>query len=111
MIITTNNLNNIETKITTPQIEGIEFIDAVLNENGIVTGINASYNDIMAIIENGKLPIIVSNGSNEKRFIFIREIFFDDPSYVVLLINSDNFNFIAENATTNMVINVTTPLG
>lgn len=102
MIITTNNLNNIETKITTPQIEGIEFIDAIFDENENVTGIDASYNDIMAIIEDGKLPIIVNNNNQAKSFLFIRTIFFDDPSYVVLLINGPMFR--AENATTNMVI-------
>ena len=110
MIITTNNLNNIETKITTPQIEGIEFIDAVLNENGTVTGINTSYNDIIAIIENGKLPIIVYNNDQEKEFFFIREIFFSDPYYTVLLINN-SLAFAAENVTTNMVAEFFEPLG
>lgn len=104
MIITTNNLNNIETKITTPQIGGIEFIDTILTESGAITSINASYNDIMAIIENGKLPIIVYNGDQLKKFFFIQKIFFftDHPHYIVLL--NKGPAFIAENATTNMVI-------
>lgn len=111
MIITTNNLNNIETKITTPQIEGVEFINAILDEDEDITGINASYNDIMAIIEDGKLPIIVSNNSIEKLFIFIRRISFDNPSYVVLpMYSNHNLVFIAENATTNMTIEITQPL-
>lgn len=102
MIITTNDLNNIETKITTPQIEGIEFIDTVLDEYEGIDEINASYNDIIAIIEAGKLPIIVYSNNNQKKFIFISEIFFDGSSYRVECI--DDFNFWAENATTNMVI-------
>lgn len=108
MIITTNSLNNIETKITTPQIGGIEFIDTVLDESGAI--INASYNDIMAIIEVGKLPIIVYNNNNNniKGFIFILNIFFNGSSYRVECI--DNFNFTAENATTNMAIEITQPL-
>lgn len=110
MIITTNDLNNIETKITTPQIEGIEFINTILTEGGAI--INASYNDIMAIIEVGKLPIIVYNNNNNnnniKEFIFILNIFFNGSSYRVECI--DNFNFTAENATTNMAIEITQPL-
>lgn len=111
MIITTNNLNNIETKITTPQIEGVEFINIILDENENGTGINASYNDIMAIIEDEKLPIIVYNNNNNnniKGFIFILNIFFNGSSYRVECIA--NFNFTAENATTNMAIEITQPL-
>lgn len=101
MIITINNLNNIETKITTPQIGGIEFINAVLND-GVVTGINASYNDIINIIEIGKLPIIIYSNSNGKEFMFISNISFNDSYYIIELIDGSKFQ--AENATTNMVI-------
>lgn len=102
MIITTNNLNNIETKITTPQIEGIEFIDTVLTGSEAIAGINASYNDIISIIDAGKLPIIVYNNSNGKEFMFIFNIFFNDSYYIVELIDGSKFK--AENTTTNMVI-------
>lgn len=100
MIITTNDLNNIETKITTPQINGIEFINFILDEDENVTGINASYNDIMTAIESGKLPVIAGNGPKGKSFYFIAGISFEDPSYAVSLVNDSRF--IAENATTNM---------
>ena len=108
MIITTNNLNNIETKITTPQIEGVEFINVILDEDEEISGINASYNDIMAIIEDEKLPIIVFNNNKVKCFFFIESIFLDDSVYVVLLIRG--LELIAENATTNMTVgHVTSP--
>ena len=104
MIITTNSLNNIETKITTPQINGVEFINTILTEGGAITGINASYNDIMAIIEAGKLPIIVYSSSEVKEFMFISNISSSDPYYLYLVSLKNNSSFRADNATSNMTI-------
>lgn len=103
MIITTNDLNNIETKITTPQIEGIEFIDAILDGDEIVAGINASYNDIIAIIENGKLPIIrirrVQN--NTLDYSFFQSIGIDNHGSYYVSVSKMN-TLISGSATANL---------
>ena len=104
MIISTNNLNNIENKITTPQIEGIEFINTTgdLSENPPLT-LQANYNDLINILQNNKLPIIkISEENNILSYSFIEAFGFDSESsqYAIEVINN-GFVFTAPDATTN----------
>ena len=58
MIISTTNLNNIENKITNPQVEGIVFVPSA----------STSYNAVKNYLINGKLPVF-DFGNGIYRFI------------------------------------------
>lgn len=96
MIISTTDLNNIENKIITPQIEGIEFIIGTDVNSGIE--LNANYNDIINILGARKLPIIKYNN----RYIFISNVSVNEEGYCLLQTNNSGYEFGAENMTTNL---------
>lgn len=103
MIISTDNLNNIENKITTPQIEGIEFINTTgdLSENPPLI-LQANYNDLINILQNNKLPIIkTSEENNFLQYGFIDTFSFDSTSSQCRLTVKNGLSFIAPDATTN----------
>lgn len=54
MIITTQILNNIETALTTPQVEG--FYNVYMNNDK--TGITCSYNTLLTQLQAGNLPVL-----------------------------------------------------
>ena len=85
MIITTNLLNDLETAITTPQIEGIEFIS--MTENGI----NSSYSNILSILNNHKLPILKYQDNNSSGYIFINRLFIDKNDIYYCYTSNDRF--------------------
>ena len=102
MIISTNNLNNIENKITTPQIEGIEFINTTgdLSENPPLT-LQANYNDLINILQNNKLPIIKIGEENNLQYRFIEQFGFDSENSQYKLTVKNSFSFTAPDTTTN----------
>ena len=103
MIISTNNLNNIENKITIPQIEGIEFINTTgdLFENPPLT-LQANYNDLINILQNNKLPIIKTSEENDiLQYSFISAFGFDSENSQYRLKVKNSFDFTAPDATTN----------
>ena len=95
MIISTTDLNNIENKITTLQIEGIEFIIGTDTNDGIE--LNANYNDIINLLEAGKLPVIKYNN----KYMFISTISADEGP--CSLQTTNDYNFGAGNMTTNLI--------
>lgn len=62
MIITTQILNNIETALTTPQVEG--FYNVYMNNDQ--TGITCSYNTLLTQLQAGNLPVLVKEYEYEK---------------------------------------------
>lgn len=109
MIIITNDLNNIETKMTTPQVEGIEFISMTISESEKQTTytLNASYNDILSILNNGKLPIIKLIKEHEKEYWFINYINIEEDGnnnqeYICASDEMSITTFSATTATGNM---------
>ena len=103
MIISTDNLNNIENKIAIPQIEGVEFINTTgdLSENPPLT-LQANYNDLINILQNNKLPIVkMSEENNSLQYNFIDTFSFDSTSSKYKLKVKNGLSFIAPDATTN----------
>lgn len=62
MIITTQILNNIETALTTPQVEG--FYNVYMNNDQ--TGITCSYNTLLTQLQAGNLPVLVAEYEYEE---------------------------------------------
>ncbi len=106
MIITTNDLNNIETKMTTPQIEGIEFISVSISESEEQTTytLNVSYNNILSILNNGKLPItkLANEYGEECGFISYINIEEDENNNQEYICTIGKITFSATTATENM---------
>ena len=62
MIITTQILNNIETALTIPQVEG--FYNVYMNNDQ--TGITCSYNTLLTQLQAGNLPVLVEEYEYEE---------------------------------------------
>lgn len=103
MIISTTNLNNIENKITTSQIEGIEFITVSYDVNTNTITLNASYSDLINLLTNNKLPILKSLDNNGYECDFINSIYYNED-FDTYDCKSSQCLFTAPNATTNFSI-------
>lgn len=101
MIISTTDLNNIENKIINPQIEGIEFIIGSYDENTQTTTLNASYNDLINLLTNNKLPVLRFFDNNGCFYEFMLKLYQVDDSNIYCCLGSTSRTFTALNATTN----------
>ena len=91
MIITTELLNNIETNLTNPQPQGIYYITIDESDN-----LSANYNQVIAQLEAGNLPMIIEEEDDDSITLFIATgIFYKDNMYM-LVTNNDDMRFYAE---------------
>ena len=101
MNITSNDLNTLVNNLNATQITGVEYIDVTYNETTSTETIQSSYNDILAIIDNGNLPMLRIVDTDTIGLRLIQEFGFDSVSNQYA-ISTGNIDYYANTATDNL---------